>query len=638
MNRQLNSPSGGATIVGVLKPYEGGLGTTTVETARAALNAVASTQVGTANGVAQLTNDGFINPDNVPADGVTLVAIQGPTSMGINSVATFEITNYDAFTEYVLTALSGSVKRYKNTITYESSGSAGPSGFRINGRLFAVNIVGDRPAIPVLTSALYGSSKSVVATLTSSAFAMNSGTGTHFATDWQIATDALFDNIVKSSMFNTTALTTISFDGLAVRTTYYARCRYRDNNGNYSPWSTTIVFATQDDYKIDTEEISLRSPAYPTGAGFDYMRMTKDGSRVIIRTQSETQLGLTGSGAAYLFVRTGVTWSLEWKFTPSDLAAGDRFGFAVAIDDDGNRVAIGSYQNDPDGVSNAGSIYVYKRTGVTWGAEQKITASDKYAGALFGRRIAMDSTGTRIVTGCTAVGSNTPSLYIYSRSGTTWSQEARIPRPAIDGTSALDQWMAMDAGGARLIVSIPTYPVSGSAVGAAQIFRRDGTSWSLETSIFAPVGVAGSEFGTMTDFNAAGDLAIVGSRFDNTSVTNSGAAYIYSRSGTTWTLVVKIAPPLPEDGGRFGAAVAVDDLGQRVVIGSSLASISGVKTGCAYVYAKNGAKWELESTLSAVGLTATDQYGFVLDISGDGSRACVAMQAASIDGAVYIYR
>ena len=119
MDRQLSSPSAGSTIVGVLKPFEGGTGGTTQAAALAALGGISATQVGQPNGVAQLANDGKINPDNIPADGVAMIGVSGPLSMGINSVATYEITNYDAFTPYALTALAGSVTRFNNTITYK---------------------------------------------------------------------------------------------------------------------------------------------------------------------------------------------------------------------------------------------------------------------------------------------------------------------------------------------------------------------------------------------------------------------------------------------------------------------------------------------------------------------------------------
>lgn len=630
MERQLNSPSGGSTIVGVLQPREGGLGTTDAAAARTALNALASTQVGVANGVAQLTNDGLVNPDNVPADGVTLIAIQGPTSMGINSVATFEITNYDAFTTYDLVALAGTVKRYKNTITYESSGSAGASGFRINGRLYAINVVGDRPATPTLTAALYGSSKSVTAALASSAFAMVSGSGTHSMSDWQIATDSGFDNVVKSAMFSS-SLTAVELSDLAVLTTYYARVRYRDNNGNYSAWSKTISFATLDDYKIDTEERKIADPASTNSSGWNRMALSKDGSRMIVAS-----FGVSSTrGAIYIFFRVGTTWTIEATIQPADTVGGDAFGYWVDISDDGTRVVASAINSDPDSVPNSGALYVFTRSGVVWTQEAKILANDKAANNNLGDRVAMDGAGTRIVATSLINGG---AIYVFLRTGTTWAQEQKIDKPVdyIGSKTAFDG-LAVAKLGDRIAVGYSDAQVSGLTVGSVYIYKRTGTTWTKEATVNTSNLVASGGFGGRVALNGDGSVLVSVSFTDGL-----GKAHVFTRSNVTWTQTAALVGPDVVAGDGYGGIAAVSDDGKRIVVTSYLAPVGGfLGAGAVYVFVNNGAQWLLEGKLAASDPNTNRRFGSFCDISGDGSRVSVSTtdpSSVTANQAIYIYR
>lgn len=130
------------------------------------------------------------------------------------------------------------------------------------------------------------------------------------------------------------------------------------------------------------------------------------------------------SGSAYVFVRSGNTWNQQVKLTPGDGAINDNFGRSLAIS--GDTAVIGAY-NDDDNGTNSGSAYVFVRNGTTWSQQAKLTASDGAAGDRFGVSVA--------VSGDTAVvgsanddddGTNSGSAYVFVRSGTTWSQQAKL--------------------------------------------------------------------------------------------------------------------------------------------------------------------------------------------------------------------
>ncbi|EPY00121.1 FG-GAP repeat protein, partial [Magnetospirillum fulvum] len=86
--------------------------------------------------------------------------------------------------------------------------------------------------------------------------------------------------------------------------------------------------------------------------------------------------GTTDAGALYVFTRSGGTWTQASKLTASDKAAGDNFGSSVSLSSDGNTAVVGASGADPGGISNAGAAYVFTRSGGTWTQQAKLTASD----------------------------------------------------------------------------------------------------------------------------------------------------------------------------------------------------------------------------------------------------------------------
>ena len=117
------------------------------------------------------------------------------------------------------------------------------------------------------------------------------------------------------------------------------------------------------------------------------------GDTIVVGAPGDDDNG-SDSGSAYVFTRTGTTWTEQAKLTASDGAADDYFGSSVAIA--GDTIVVGA-SGDDDEWQCSGSAYVFTRTGTTWTEQAKLTASDGAANDHFGGSVAI--AGDTIVVG-----------------------------------------------------------------------------------------------------------------------------------------------------------------------------------------------------------------------------------------------
>ena len=150
------------------------------------------------------------------------------------------------------------------------------------------------------------------------------------------------------------------------------------------------------------------------------------GDYAIVGSRNE-DTGGTDAGAAYIYVRSGTTWSEQQKIQSSDIEAGDSFGGAVSID--GDYVTVGANYEDENGTS-AGAVYVFKRDGTTWTQQAKLLPSDGTGGDELSYGGSIDISGDTIVVGARVADpggiSNAGAAYVFQRSGTTWTEVKKI--------------------------------------------------------------------------------------------------------------------------------------------------------------------------------------------------------------------
>jgi hypothetical protein len=136
------------------------------------------------------------------------------------------------------------------------------------------------------------------------------------------------------------------------------------------------------------------------------------------------------TGRVFVYSGSGATWTKLQTLTASDAAGGDRFGASLALSAD--TLVIGA-PDDDDGGSNSGAAYVFTRSGSTWTQQQKLVASDAAASAGFGSAVAATSADRVLVS---ATGSE--QLYVFTRTAGVWTQ-SQVQRPC---TGSIGQSLA----------------------------------------------------------------------------------------------------------------------------------------------------------------------------------------------------
>ena len=368
-------------------------------------------------------------------------------------------------------------------------------------------------------------------------------------------------------------------------------------------------------------------------------RISEDGSTVVIGARNGGS-GINGTGEAYIFTRSGTTWSQQAKLTASDAADGDVFGAGVDISDDGNTVVIGAY-GEATGGSAAGSAYVFTRSGSTWTQQQKIQSSDIEAGDNFGISVSISGNGTTIVGGAPSedsTGNNgAGAAYIFYYNGSTWAQQAKITA----GTRAANQsfGLSTDISTDGNTVAVGSQEdIGGTDTGAAYIFTRSGSTWSQEAIIQDANKAANDNFGANyfgrgLSLSGSGNILVAGASGDDDNGSNSGSTFVFTRSGSTWSLSKKIATSDVGASDENGFAVAIDKNGDTLLTGSYTQSSS---TGALYVWTAPIAV-QLEDTLTleaGTGITLTTAAGTdTITITGSAAGLDSASTTALIDSA-----
>ncbi len=260
----------------------------------------------------------------------------------------------------------------------------------------------------------------------------------------------------------------------------------------------------------------------------------------------------TSAGAAYVFTRSNGVWTEQQKLTASDAAFGDRFGFSVSID--GDTIAVGSPEDDDAGGSS-GSVYVFTRSGTTWTQQQKLTASNALAGDELGYSVSLD--GDTVAIGAWEAarpGNQNGAVYIFDRVGTTWTETQELNA----GGSFSNLGRSVELDGGTLIAGLPNSFAAGIAgrPGLANVYTLSAGTWSLEQTLSASDPQSGQDFGW--DVDVMGDRVIVGAYSDDLAGTETGAAYVFLRSGSTWTQQQKLTALDAQSGVRFGYAVSAE--------------------------------------------------------------------------------
>lgn len=357
--------------------------------------------------------------------------------------------------------------------------------------------------------------------------------------------------------------------------------------------ATTIAHAGTEDAKLVSSD---------GAAGDQFGRsVSVSGNSAVISSYGDDDNG-SFSGSAYVFVHNGTGWSQQAKLKPNDGAASDLFGNSVAMS--GDRVIVGSPLDDDNG-NLSGSAYIFKRTGSSWSQEGKLLANDGAAGDSFGTSVSI-SGNTAIVGSHDSDGSGSGSgaAYIFVRNGSSWTQQAKLT--ASDAASGDSFGYSVDIDGERALVGAYANDDGGVNSGSAYVFRRNGTNWSQEDKLLANDRAANDLFGNSVSIS--GDLVVVGSPENDDDGNSSGSAYAFVRNGSSWNQQAKLTANDAGASQYLGYSVAVQ--GETIITSAHGHSGQGVLSGAGYVFQRTGGNWSQSEKLIASDGSLLDSFSF----------------------------
>jgi len=305
------------------------------------------------------------------------------------------------------------------------------------------------------------------------------------------------------------------------------------------------------------------------------------GDTALVGAYAHATVGATEAGAAYVFVRSGATWTWQRTLTADDGAASDWFGWSVALS--GDTALVSAPWHATAGGTAAGAAYVFVRSGITWTQQQEVIADDGAALDHFGNSAALS--GETALVGAPlhdkVGGADAGAAYAFVRSGTTWSQQQKLS--ATDGAADDQFGNSVALSGETALAGAPNHAVAGKAgAGAAYVFVRSGTAWTKQKMLSAADANGDDVFGTSVALD--GDTALVGApSHDIAGKDSAGASYVFARSGTTWS---QQAEPIAADNAAydgFGGSVAL--AGSTALVGAQWDhTAAGDFAGSAYAF------------------------------------------------------
>lgn len=420
-----------------------------------------------------------------------------------------------------------------------------------------------------------------------------------------------------------------------------------------------------------------------TGDGFGWrVALSADGKTMAVTANGEASASdgvngdqannsAPGSGAVYVFARGASGWAQQAYLKASNSDADDGFGRSIAISADGNTIAIGA----PNEASNAtgvdgnqadnsssgnGAAYVFSRVNGTWKQSAYLKASNASSNDLFGWSVALSANGTRLAVGALRE-ADSGAAYVFERDKTGWSQVALLKASNPGNNDWFGFALAFSSNGSTLAVAAREEASRASGVngdetdnsksgaGAVYVFTRFLLGgWSQQAYLKASNPDVNDRFGHSLALSADGDTLAVGAFGESSaaigvggdqtsnSVSGSGAAYVFVRSGSNvWTQQAYLKASNTGSGDDLGIALALSGDGRTLAVGayqedSDARGIGGAQdndlssgSGAVYLFASDGGAWTQRAYVKAPDGRAQDRFGLSVALSGDGATLAV---------------
>lgn len=423
-------------------------------------------------------------------------------------------------------------------------------------------------------------------------------------------------------------------------------------------------------------------------------------------TGSQSNNDAEDSGAVYIFQRSDTGWNQQAYIKASNTDAGDGFGYALSLSDDGNTLAVGAFSEDSAAIgidggetdnsaSGAGAVYVFRRSGTTWSQQAYVKASNTEAGDKFGWSVSLSENGNTLAVGATSEDSNATevggdesdnsaassgAVYVFTYESPNWSQQAYIKALPSAADDSFGSTVSLSDNGNRLAIGAPydNDSFGNTDSGAVYIYSRSSNDWSFEDTLRATTRDSGDWFGSSVSLSGNGRSVAVGALFESSNATGiggnasnndasrSGAAYIFTFSGSVWSMPTYIKADNTDADDYFGNSIALSSDGNILAVGAfaedsgelgingDASDNSANAAGAAYVFSRSGDIWSQTAYLKSINTATGDNFGiFTLGLSGDGDTIAASSvyeesNATGIDGdtgnndanaagAVYLY-
>ena len=387
--------------------------------------------------------------------------------------------------------------------------------------------------------------------------------------------------------------------------------------------------------------------------GVNHEHLTADiiGDTVIIASR--------GAGTATIYVNDGKVWNKQEDLQARDHNARDPFvpGFAYSVAIGAphefatpNFVIIGAVKHlhggdnlkGLEGPAGFGAAYIFRRSGKTWKEHVRLVAPDPVDDDRYGESVAIYR--TTAVVGMSKDddnGKNSGSVFVYVLDGATnaWKPQAKIVPDDLGGSDAFGETVSLDEN--TLAVGAPGHTHSGVRfAGAVYVFVRNGDKWEQQAKLTPDDPGKASQFGSAISLSF--NTLVVGAPLHDTERgRDAGAAYIFVRNGERWQQQAKLIARDTKEKDRFGSGVATT--GRSAIIGAPFRPEGAPGSGAAYSFISVDGKWEEKEKVTPDDAGQKINYGLWIAMSGN--MVIVSSYAAANEGgaekgigtAAYVY-
>ena len=334
------------------------------------------------------------------------------------------------------------------------------------------------------------------------------------------------------------------------------------------------------------------------------------------------------TGVTYVFELADQGWVERAQLVPPSQSH-NSFGYAVALD--GSTLAVGSLGDNIGDPNEYSAVYVYSRNGDEWVQQARIGSGLAYG--FFGSALGL--VGDTLAIGDSGNPNYEPTgrVRVFARAQEAWSEQATIQPAESADNDLFGHVLAMSAD--TVIIGAPGTNVGPeSNAGAAYVFQHAGADWQEQARFIAPMPLQGAQFGQSVAL--AGDTAIVGAGGMGSSSLPPGAAYVFTRNGEAWVLESTLLPPAAQATASFGTAVALSADATIAIVGDPLATSDAQPRGAAYVFSRNGSEWTLVRTLhgSQYQIPRSDLFGYAATFSDN--TAFIGAPSELVGGGAYV--